>query len=186
MKIQIIEHRNQRSAELAKFKYPRLGFSASGEINFGNYGSWGQGVRIISVKESQPAAEAGLKEEDELVSINNEIINSLTDLKNILEKVGVRDLAVTIKRQGEVIALLISPSPATSLMVSRTTRKVPAMTLLWKRLFKSPSKKQTNQLKYELSANYRSYNRPWSEEANIPLQISPRRAAHYKPWQPPG
>jgi S1-C subfamily serine protease len=69
------------------------------------------GIRVLTVDAGGPAARAGLKPGDILVSLDGATLASLTDLQRALdeERIG-RDALVTLVRRGERISMGIRPT----------------------------------------------------------------------------
>ncbi len=72
------------------------------------------GVRVLEVSVGGPAARAGVRRGDILVSIDGATIASLTDLQRALsaERIG-RDTLLTLIRRGERVSLSVRPVEAT-------------------------------------------------------------------------
>jgi regulator of sigma E protease len=66
-------------------------------------------VSVIGVLPESPAAEVGLMEEDILVSINGQAINSLDQFTDLLEANEGQEVILKFEREGEKMAALIAP-----------------------------------------------------------------------------
>jgi S1-C subfamily serine protease len=69
------------------------------------------GIRVIEVTERSPAARAGVRKGDILVSFDGATIASLTDLQRVLveDRIG-RDALVTLVRRGERLTVSVTPT----------------------------------------------------------------------------
>lgn len=68
-----------------------------------------EGVRISGLSEDMPAKEAGIKEDDILVKINEESVKDYEMLTEVLEKYGDSSVNVTVYRDGEYKTLSLTP-----------------------------------------------------------------------------
>ncbi|MGK0551659.1 RIP metalloprotease RseP [Enterococcus faecalis] len=69
--------------------------------------------QIGTVQPDSPAAVAGLKDHDEIVSINGQKITSWADFTGIVQKNPDKKLAFVVKRQGQKETLTITPEKKT-------------------------------------------------------------------------
>ena len=69
------------------------------------------GIRVIEVTERSPAARAGIRTGDILVSFDGATVASLTDLQRALvaDRIG-RDALVTLVRRGERVTVSVTPT----------------------------------------------------------------------------
>jgi len=74
-----------------------------------------RGVEIVEVIPDSPAAVAGVRPEDLLLSIDGEAIAGMEDIQRVMDADAIgRALEVTVARRGDVRALTVVPSELTS------------------------------------------------------------------------
>lgn len=112
-----------RRAFSAKTLWQRAAIVAAGPgVNFlfaflvftGVFFSYGESVpvssaRIGSVAPHQPAAQAGLRAGDEVVSIDGEAVASWDELAERVRKSGGKELALTVRRDAESLSVRVQP-----------------------------------------------------------------------------
>ena len=69
----------------------------------------GEGVKITQVLETYPAAEAGIQEEDIILSINGRDIQTLTDVNDVLVDCQGIETEIIIQRDNEIINVEMVP-----------------------------------------------------------------------------
>jgi serine protease Do len=68
-----------------------------------------QGLVVMQVDPSGPAAEAGVQRGDVIEEINRQPVRSVADLKNALQRAGERPSLLLINRRGDEIYLTVRP-----------------------------------------------------------------------------
>jgi serine protease Do len=68
-----------------------------------------QGLAVMQVDPSSPAAEAGINEGDVIEEVNRQPVRSVADLKAALQRTGTRPALLLINRGGNSIFLTVRP-----------------------------------------------------------------------------
>ncbi|MDP4682402.1 MAG: PDZ domain-containing protein, partial [Cyanobium sp. MAG_216] len=70
-----------------------------------------QGVRVMAVQASSPAARAGLQKGDVIIAVGNQPIASPSQLVTAVERAGVGgSLALRVSRAGNLMQLTVVPA----------------------------------------------------------------------------
>ncbi len=72
------------------------------------------GVIIASIKAASPAAQAGLKPKDIIVSLNDRLIESIADIRRLESTLEPTVYKITVWRDGKTMELTISPRAVTN------------------------------------------------------------------------
>lgn len=67
------------------------------------------GVFVYEVAKDSPAEKVGIKPQDIILKVNNENIKSPDDLSSKIEKIGEKEISITIKRNNKEMDLKITP-----------------------------------------------------------------------------
>jgi regulator of sigma E protease len=65
---------------------------------------------VRSLEKGQPAEQAGVKPGDELLGVNGQSFSRAEDLRPVVEKSAGRPLELTLRRNGEVLRLTMTPA----------------------------------------------------------------------------
>ena len=93
-----------------RVNHPVIGVSLDG-VRAGDGTGLKQGVRVMAVQASSPAARAGLQKGDVIIAVGNQPIASPSQLVTAVERAGVGgSLALRVSRAGNLMQLTVVPA----------------------------------------------------------------------------
>ncbi|MCU7965596.1 MAG: PDZ domain-containing protein, partial [gamma proteobacterium symbiont of Bathyaustriella thionipta] len=66
-----------------------------------------QGVQVLNVTQASPAWQSGLRENDYIIAVNRQSINSINDLKKLAQKKTNKTIALNIQRGNSALFLVL-------------------------------------------------------------------------------
>ncbi len=106
--LDLMIHRNGENIS-KQVKVAKKANSKGGYVGIAPVYFFGDGVLIQRVMDDGPAAKAGLKSSDRIVSINGEEINNFIELSPLVNELGDKDISLGIVRDGQTISKTIKP-----------------------------------------------------------------------------
>ena len=110
----------QRNSEELSFSFP---FDADERIGIGRAG-WSESteVRLGKTMPGLPAEKAGFQEDDLLLTLNGEPVNSVRKVLDTIPRIGGEPIRIEVKRGEQVVPIEVTPVPYSSETVEPTWR----------------------------------------------------------------